>query len=163
MASYLTLAEFKARTVMPGADIDALEALAPGFVLARLTIESGSINARLTKGYDVPFAAPTPDIVVGWLVAIVTEQAFRRRGVDPNDPQATEYVRDADRARAELLEAANSETGLFDLPLRQDLPSSSGRSKGGPLGYSETSPYVAFDLQREAASSEDMNGRGTGG
>lgn len=162
MASYLTLAEFRARTVMPGVDVDGLEVIYPGWVLARLTIESASIDARLRKRYAAPFSAPVSDVVLGWLTAIVTEQAFRKRGIDPNDPQAAEYVADAKRARDEVLEAANSESGLFDLPLRQDT-TESGISKGEPYGYSETSPYVAFDVQGATGRAEDAARSGTGG
>lgn len=162
MPSYLTLAEFKARSVVPSVAVDELEAMAPGFVLARLTIESAWIDSRLAKRYAAPFATPVPDVILGWVAAIVSEQVYRRRGVDPNDPQAEQYVEDATRARNEVLEAANAETGLFLLPLRQDTPES-GVSKGECLGYSEASPWVAFDKQARRGREEDAAGDGTGG
>lgn len=162
MAPYLTVAEFKARTVMPSVAVDEVEVISPGFVLARLTIESAGIDSRLRKRYAAPFAAPVPDVVLGWLVAVVTEQAYRKRGIDPTDEMAETYLEDAKRARDEILEAANSDEGLFDLPLRQDT-TETGISQGGPYGYSEASPYVQADLQRDAGWAEDLNRRGTGG
>ena len=38
-----------------------------------------------------------------------------------------------------------------------DETDESAVSKGGALGYSEASPYTAFDLERENAWAEDSN------
>jgi phage gp36-like protein len=162
MPAYLTAAEFKLLTPMPASDVDALESAAPGWLAAQLEQSSADIDARLRKRYAVPFGSPAPHAVRGWLARIVTRRAYLRRGVDPTDPQFAEIVKDAEQAVLEIAEAANGETGLFDLPLRADT-TATGITKGGPLGYSEQSPYVAFDRQGEIGRSEDAAGRGTSG
>lgn len=162
MPAYLTVAEFKNLTVMPSGDVDVLEAVAPGFLTAKLEAKSRWLDARLAKRYDAPFASPYPEAVKDWLARIVTLTAFLRRGVDATDEQFVEIKADAEKAEAEVLEAAESEKGLFELPLRADT-TASGISKGGPFGYSEASPYVWTDRQRRAATDEDANGEGSYG
>lgn len=160
--SYLDLNGFKGLSVMPASDIDEIEAVASGWVQAQLDYWSSWIDARLTKRYEAPFEAPFPVAVTGWLARIVTLRCYLRRGVDPNDPQFEEIRADADAAREEIREAADSEVGLFELPLREDT-TASGVSRGGPRGYSEASPYVGFDVQSAAGRDEDAAGRGTDG
>lgn len=152
--SYLDLAGFKALSLMPDEDIDALEARYPGFVAAQLADRSGWIESRLRKRYAVPFALPYPDTVKGWLASIVTVRAYLKRGVDPTDEQWLEVKKQADDALAEIKEAADGELGLFDLPLRADT-TATGISKGGPYVYSEQSPYVWTDQQADVGRSED--------
>lgn len=162
MPAYLTLTEFKAASVMPDEDVDALNDRYPSFFATQLLNEAAAIDARLRKRYDSPFSAPYPLAVVRWLAALVTERAYLKRGVDPSDEQMAHIFEAAKEARAEILEAANSVDGLFDLPLRADT-SESGISKGAPLSYSEQSPYVGFDRQRSTARTEDTNGEGSYG
>jgi hypothetical protein len=150
MAAYLTVAQFKVRTIMLGEHVDALEARYPGFLDAKLGEESAWLNARLFKRYAVPFKDPTPETVLRWLVAIVTLWAFKKRGFDAIAPEGLQLQKDSDDARAEAKEAADSVDGFFDLPPRQDLEGASGISRGGPLGYSEQSPYTFVDKQAEA-------------
>lgn len=146
MTAYLDLAGFKSLTVMPSGDVDAIEAAAPGWILANLTSFSERIDARLRKRYAVPFGAPYPEIVKSWLTRLVTLRAYLRRGVDPADPQFSAIKEDALEAEKELLEAANSETGLFDLPLLA-TSSTSAIARGAPLGYAESDPYAWTDVQ----------------
>lgn len=162
MAAYLTLLEFKLLSVMPAEFVDAIEAVTPGWTEAQLSLESARIDSRLRKRYDVPFGSPAPVEVQGWLANIVTLRAYTRRGFDPTDEQAAIYKDDAATALAEMKEAADSNEGLFDLPLRADT-TASGISKGGPKVYSETSPYVGFDVQAATGRNEDSAGGGTGG
>lgn len=162
MATYLTPADFRIDSTMPSVHVDELEASAPGFLARRLSKTSAMIDARLAKRYAVPFADPPPEAVQRWLTAIVTRDAYLKRGIDPNDLQWPDIVAAANAALAEITEAADSEKGLFELPLRADLPSTSAATKGGPYGYSEASPYVAFDVQRDAGIAEDSMGRGSG-
>lgn len=162
MAPYLDIAGFKVLSTMPVERIDELEAIAPGFLAAKLAAKSRWIDARLTKRYAVPFAEPCPDTVKDWLARIVTPVAHVRLGVPATDEQFVVVQKDAEDAEAEVLEAAEAERGLFELPLREDT-TASGVSKGGPLGYSEQSPYVWTDVQREIATAEDSHRRGTGG
>ncbi len=155
---YLTTAEWKLRTLMPSPDADALDV---AWVQLQLDDVSDTIDARLRKRYGAPFLTPYPKAVLRWLTQIVTRAAYLKRGIDPLDPQMVEYIKDADTAAAELLEAANSETGLFDLPL--NVAGASAITVGGPRGYSETSPYVGFDVQATTGKAEDSAGSGTRG
>lgn len=157
---YLDKAAFAILTVMPAESVDAIEMVAPGWIDGQLTYWSGWIDSRLRKRYAAPFSAPYPEAVTGWLARIVTVRCFLRRGVDPTDLQFEEIKADADRAMEEIKEAADSNEGLFDLPLRADT-TASGISRGGPFGYSEQSPYVWTDGQAETGRNEDRNGGGT--
>lgn len=161
MASYLTLLEFEDRTVLPVEYVAAIEASRPGWTLVQLEMSSRWVDARLRKRYAVPFQTPTPEIVLQWVTRLVTFECWQRRGYDPADPSMERAEKDADTARAEVLEAANGEVGLFDLPARQDLPSASGVVRSGPRVYSEASPYVGNTVQACDGRDEDSNGQGT--
>jgi len=150
---YLDVSTFRARTVMPPEDVDYLEERAPGFLLSRLRIATSRIDAKLRKRYAVPFVAPVAEIVLGWVTAIVTVDAYQKRGANPSDAQFAQIVSDRDLALEELEAAANAETGLFELPLREDAPTNAV-TRGVPLAYSEPSPYDWIDKQAEA-----LNGR----
>lgn len=162
MVAYLNAEEFKDLSTMADADVDALVALYPQYLAAHLAHWSAWIDSQLRKRYAAPFAVPYPEAVKLWLARLVTPRMFLKRGVDPNDAQYVDIVKDADEAKAEIKEAADSETGLYDLPLRADT-TATGISKGGPYGYSEASPYVWTDVQSEAGRTEDQNRRGTDG
>ncbi len=147
---------------MPGADVDALEQGEPGFLDETIADELAHIESRLTKRYVTPFSEVSPPrAVLRWLTRIVTLKAYEKRGFNPTSAQDQLIVDAATKAEADIIEAANSETGLFDLPLRQDAPGASGVSKGGPFGYSEQSPYVSSSKQRHAARDEDSRGDGS--
>lgn len=151
--SYLDVAEFKARTIAPASLVDGAHLAVPApwtaFVESRLKINTSRINARLTKRYAVPFAAPYEEIVLGWLTSMTTVDLYEKRGWDPSDAQAQRLIDAVAQAEAEMKEAADAEEGLYELPLRADLPTETGVAKGGPLGYSEASPYTWLDLQRD--------------
>lgn len=134
---------------MPPDEVDYLEAQYPGFLLARLTINTSRIHGNLAKRYAVPFAAPGPEIVIGWLVAMTQVDGYDKRGWDPADEQSARIIADRTTALAELKEAADAEHGLFELPLREDL-TAGGVTRGGPLAYSEPSPYDWSTVQMEA-------------
>jgi hypothetical protein len=157
VASYLSIDEFKVRSAMPAEDIDLVVAGVGGedFVNATLEDWSGEINDRLRKRYATPFAAPPPRIVLRWLRTLATPDIFRRRGCNPSDPTLLLYEKDKDAALAELREAADAKDGLFELPLRDDAQGTPGVTAGGPLGYSETSPYRWTDQQAEDGHNED--------
>lgn len=161
MGYLTTLDEFKARSTMPPEYVDEIEERSPGFVMAAIeSVSSLDINARLRKRYEVPFALPYPEAVKTWCARIVTMQCWKRRGYDPTDQSMQDAVKDRDEAKAEIKEAADSNEGLFDLPLRNDT-TATGISKGAPFGYSEQSPYVWADAQVDTARDEDLNRRGT--
>lgn len=160
MAAYLTLAQFKTLTVMPSSFVDALEVAQPGWVDIQLLYWSDWIDSRLRKRYAVPFVAPVPLAAQGWLTRIVTVRCYLRRGVDPTDQQYADIKADDVAARDELREAADSDAGLFDLPLRADLTATSGISQGNPRAYSEQSPYAWTDVQGRIGRQQDESGNG---
>jgi hypothetical protein len=161
--TYLDLAGFKARSIMPAADIDLIESIEPGWIDTKLEDTSDEIDARLAKRYAVPFGAAdlnsprtdVPRIVLRWLTALVTADCYAKRGANPSSPYDQSAIIDpAALARLELKEAADSETGLFELPLLAS-DSANGVTRGGPLSYSEASPYTWTRRQRELAADED--------
>jgi phage gp36-like protein len=159
--AYQTLAQFKDRTNLPAEFVDAVEAARPGWIAVQLGLASAWIDARLSKRYAVPFAAPVPEIVLAWVTRIVTFEVWQRRGYDPADLSMERAAKDADDARAEVKEAADSNVGMFELPLRQDT-SEVAVMRGGPFYYAESSPYVWADGQAETGRVEDGNRRGSG-
>lgn len=158
--SYLDRDAFANLTTMPVEFVDDIEASSPGWVDAQLSLWSAKIDSRLVKRYAVPFTAPAPLVVQGWLAQIVTQRAYLRRGIDPTDPQMVTVAADAAEAWAEIKEAADAKDGLFDLPLRSDTDAS-GIVKTSTLAYAEQSPYVAFDIQSDTGRDEDRNRGGS--
>lgn len=159
--SYLTLNEYKLLSLLPAEFVDSVEDVEPGWTDAQIKqVSSHEIDGRLRKRYAVPFEAPFPESVKGWVARMVDVRIMVRRGVDPQD-QAFELVReDATTAKAELKEAANGEQGLYDLPLRADT-NASGIVKGAPRSYTEASPYVWTVRQAFRGRDEDSDREGT--
>jgi len=151
MSQYCTIAQLKMLGSMPAEDIDALETLYPGVVAANLVSVSGQMDARLSKRYAAPFVDPFPQALVSICARLTAYRLWMKRGFNPNGAMDQAIQQDAKDADEWLKEAANSKDGLIDLPVRQDSTASSAVSVGGPLGYSETSPYVWMDRQRENA------------
>lgn len=163
--SYLDRTELKSKSIAPASMIDG-ERFDPtgawtdpervqnradwfAFVDSTLQDESDTLNARLRKRYSAPFSSPYPRVIQKWLGRIVTPILFLKYGILPSDEQYAEAARLAAEADAQVQQAADSETGLFDLPLRADKQESA-ITQGGPFAYSEASPYQWLDAQREA-------------
>jgi hypothetical protein len=159
MSSYLSILEFKLLTVAPQEAVDDVETVQPGWVAAQIAAYSSRVDAQLRKRYAAPFTAPYPTQVQLWITSLVTEALMLRRGVDSQDAQYQSIQASAEQARVELKEAANSQDGLWDLPL--SASQASAISKGGPKGYSEASPYVWTNVQAARAQTEDENGEGS--
>lgn len=140
--------DFRTRTAMPESYVDELWSRRPGFLVATIAGAYADINNRLRKRYRVPFAIK-PEIVVRWMTRLVTPEVYRARGVDSSDEQIALLDQDRVTAYAEIKEAADSKDGLFDLPT-DDALDTSAVTKGGPLGYSEASPYSWSDVQADA-------------
>ncbi len=152
---WLTLAAFKLRSLMPPEDVDRVEIVSPGFTAQQITSHQSWIESRLRKRYAIPFALPYPESALGWLTALVTLALYQRRGFNPSSAENELIAKAAEDAKLEIKEAADSNEGLYDLPIRADAPETTGVSAGGPYGYSEASPYVWMDRQRETATDED--------
>ena len=146
--------DFRTRTIMPEQDVDQLWAARPGWFEATVASALADITARLRKRYRTPFTAaggsnPRPEIVVMWQAKIITPEAYRARGYNPQDPTMEWSEKDRDRAYEQIKEAADAETGLYDIPLLETVDTT-GIVKGGPLGSSEASPYDWTDAQANA-------------
>lgn len=161
MANYLTVERFKLLTLLPASWVDAVEAVSPGYTAARIGVASDHVDSRLRKRYGAPFMDPVPGIIEKWVTQIVTMDIDLKRGVSPTDEQFKIIAGQHDAALAEIKEAADSDVGLFDLPMRDDLLGS-GISLGGPRAYSEQSPYVYTDAQAEIGHQQDRARRGSG-
>lgn len=159
--SYLDLDEYKKYSVLPAVDLDDVEVVQAGWIDRKLRAISYAVDARLRKRYSVPFTDPYPDAVCDWVARIMDPLTLKKRGVDATDEQFVSIEEDARAAREEIREAADAEEGLFDLPTL-DTADGSAISKGGPLGYSEASPYVGMDVQAELGREEDIDGEGSG-
>lgn len=116
------------------------------------------LDSRLKKRYAAPFAAmpDTPPVVIGWLTRILDAELYYKRGISAKDEQWPEILQRAKDAKAEVKEAADSEKGLFELPLNATAPGETSVSRGGPLGYTEQSPYSWSVVQRDAARDEQQ-------
>ncbi len=160
--SYLDRNEYMEYSVLPMTTIDAVEAVQEGWIDRKLrALSSYAVDARLRKRYAVPFTSPYPDAVCDWVARLMDPLTLKKLGVDATDEQFVSIAEDAKAAAEEIKEAADAVEGLFDLPIA-DTADASAITKGGPLGYSEASPYVGMDVQEYYARDEDRDGWGSG-
>ena len=151
---YLSLAEFRLITLVPADFIDEIEARSPGWIDQRLLVGSAYLDTRLAKRYDAPFQPPYPLAAREWLAKLVAVECWLRRGVSATDEQFVEFKAQAETTLVEIKEAADSESGLFQLPTRADT-NADGVTRGFPRAYSEQSPYVWATHQGRAGREED--------
>lgn len=178
VARYLLTSRFRQLTIMPGEDLDLIDSQEQGWVQAQLDLRSAWIDSRLAKRYAAPFGSgyvtspqdltplrkDVPEIIELWLRDLVTPACYARRGVNPSsgDLWFVEFVINPyQQAMRDILEAADAEKGLFELPLRGDALPGGEASRSGPKVYTESSPYVWMDRQYAAGIEEDASGDGT--
>jgi len=158
--SYLDLDGFKSRSIIPSADIDQLESLETGWLQFKLDERSSWLDSQLAKRYAVPFGdlgnprTNVPPMILAWLTALVTLDAYDKRGWNPSVAQADRVIARAEKSESEIALAANSVSGLYELPLRADSDESAV-TRGSPLAYSEASPYRWMSVQRDAVLDEE--------
>ncbi len=147
---------------MPTEDVDEIEDRKSEFIQTAIDDWTEEIFARLRKRYDTAaMAQDPPRTVLRWLVKLVTRDCYDFRGNNPASESDKDAIYGAaERAELELKEAADAVDGLFELPLLGTTPADGAISRGSPLGYSETSPYVWTDVQRLNGRSQDRNGSG---
>lgn len=151
MASYLTVAQWRLRTTMPAGSVDVLEAERPGYLQAALDDRAQEFHEILNRRYDVPFDMSSPPrTLLRWITHAVTFDAYNALGYDASALQDKTIEERAEAALTQAREAANSVTGLYELPLRASTENVTGITKGGPFSYSEPGPYDWLDEQREA-------------
>lgn len=150
MPSYLTFAEYRAESHVK----DGLIALVPqAKVEVWLGKQSALIRDRLTKRYAVNFddPGPVPATITKWLVWLVDYHVVDWTGGNPEGGEIDLRKRLFDQADAEIKEAAESEKGLIELPLRNTDPlGASAINKGGPLVAVNNTIYGFFDGQQTA-------------
>ncbi len=156
-ASYVSIAEFRARTVMPLEQVDRLETRAPGWLEQQLGSSSRWADMYLAKRYPVPFRAPYPEAVKSWVVRMVTKRAYVHLGIPATDEQQALISADAEKAEEEIKQAADGQLGLIDL----EEQGQHAVTRGGTRVYSEASPYVGADVRRERGAREDRMRRGS--
>jgi hypothetical protein len=146
MSKYIaTIAVYKDLTVLPSEYLDDVETRYAGWIDSQLTFWSGVIDSRLRKRYTVPFVDPVPAAVQLWLARLVDVRVQLKRGVDATDGEYQDVSKSASDAMSELKEAADSNTGLYDLPL------ASGESlivRATPMSSSQADPYQWSRIQR---------------
>jgi len=160
--AYLTLAEYRLRSRIPGSYIDDLEVAYAGYVDAMVAQVSAAIDARLAKRYAVPFDAPAPIAVQAWVTQIVDLQVWLKRGFDGTTLDGEQYVRASQQAYDEVREAADAKDGLYDLPLRSDT-TASGIARTAIRWQSNASPYVARSKVAQRGRTEDSSGEPSSG
>lgn len=161
MGYFANIAAYKICSTLPSEWIDEVETRHPGWIAKQVDLVSAlEIDARLSKRYVTPFESPAPLAVQSWVARILDARVLVRRGIDPVDDQYAAMLADATAAKAEILEAANAETGLYDLPLRADTDAS-GIARPAPRSYTEASPYVWATRQAIRGRAEDSNGEGS--
>lgn len=158
MPAYVDLAYVKAIGSMPAADIDLVESLYPTTFDTLALAISRLFDARLGKRYGAPWdAGDVPEVVKLHVAHVVVYFLWKKRGFNPGSAQDELVVADKDAAEAWLKEAADSKDGLIELPLKESTPKVEGVSRGGPLSYTETSPYVWTDRQVEDGRTDDRS------
>jgi hypothetical protein len=145
---------------MPPNLVDTVETKFAGIVVGKIQAVSGVFNAKLVKRYAAAFELPYPEALKYHVACVVAFKLWMVLGYNPEGALDQHLKTLHDASLAWLDEAANSETGLIELPPFED-PMVSAVNKGGPLSYTETSPYVHLDIQARDARGEDQNGEGT--
>jgi hypothetical protein len=159
--AYLTFEDYQSRSQYEPSETTEFYAR-PGrtgtFAKWEKSLRSRKINDKLRRRYAVEFGvappatepdpALVPDTVKDWLTAYLDARLMRAR----RDPGAEVDAGDADttlearEATTEIENAADANTPAHpELPLRSDLPSSSGVTLGGPIVIDYLTPAGYWD------------------
>jgi len=159
--AFLTVDEFATRTLLPSNVLSAIESTSPGWLAAQIVGVSSRIQSRLSKRYPDAWEPPYNETLKQWVVDIVSFNAWLKRGVSQTDEAVQAFKDKYATAYNEITEAANGETGLFDLSkTTPDGKTQSAIALGGTRVYSESSPYVWTDVQSRRGRFEDRGGNG---
>jgi phage gp36-like protein len=154
MSCYPTLQDVMDLGILLEEDVRWLEERYPGIVLRTATKVSATFDDFLSKRYGVPFETPYPDSLVDNVAAVTSYRLYTKRGGRPDGTKAEAAQRAHDAAMAWLQQAADSKDGLVELVQKQSAPRGAvAVNRGGPLSYSEASPYSFMDVQRERVGS----------
>jgi Protein of unknown function (DUF1320) len=164
---YLTREQFLSRTIMPKSYIYDIESEQRDFTDLRLVAGSAKIDGMLRKRYLTPFYATpltnppvvdAPEVVRDWLCDIANMDMWVRHAPAPTDEGFQFFLSRYNAAIAQILNAANAETGLWDLPLNS-TDAATGIT-GGVISGSWSSPYAEQrDLDQRARGGSLRRGR----
>jgi phage gp36-like protein len=156
MSCYPTLQDVMDLGILLEEDVRWLEERYPGIVLRTSTKVSGTFDDYLSKRYGTPFQAPYPDSLIDHVAAVVAYRLLVKRGTKAEGTKVAAAEKARDEAMAWVQEAANSKDGLIELVRAQSTPRGAvAVNRGGPLSYSEASPYSFMDVQRERINGGD--------
>lgn len=148
---YATSSDVRLKGVLIPADVDRVEARFPGITAARLATAHARLNARLQKRYRLPFLTPVPECLVWWEAVVVSYELLTDlRGLNPESGQGPRLEQAYQEAKEWLTAAVDSEHGDVELRSAEAPLGAAAVNAGGPLGYSELSPYTWSDVQIEA-------------
>jgi phage gp36-like protein len=154
MSCYATARDIKIRGILLEEDVLWLEERYPGIVLEFAEDTSSSFDDYLSKRYGTPFRSPYPRSLVKNVSAVVAYELLVKRGAKVDGTKLDAAQRAHEAAWAWVKEAANSKDGLIELVNAQSTPRGVvAVDRGGPLSYSEASPYSFMDVQRERVGS----------
>lgn len=141
---------------IPSAIIQQLESEQPGAFDAICEAISRTFDARLHKRYATPFKEPVPEIIRINVSMVVAYQVWLKVGFNPQSEQDALLKMARDDALEWLKEAANAETGLDELPSREDPASGddSAAKRTRPLARTDASPYTWTRRQADRVRSE---------
>lgn len=141
---------------MRPSDIDRIELQEPGITMERAEAITATANTRLSKRYRTPFNVQNPPLALIKYVAVMTsgELLFSVRGINPESDQSDQAKDAMARAELWLTAAVDTKDGDAELRAAESGLGDSAVNVGGPLAYSEASPYAWTDRQRERISSE---------
>lgn len=154
MSCYPSLQNVMDFGVLLEEDVRWLEERYPGLVLRIAEAVSSSFDDFLSKRYGTPFQAPYPVSLIQHVVAVVVYLLITKRGVKVEGTKLEAARLAHDLAWAWVKEAADSKDGLIELVRAQATPRGAvAVDRGGPLAYSEASPYSWMDVQRDRLAS----------
>lgn len=129
--------------------IEYLAEAGPDFCTAQIAIAESRVNDQLSKRYAVPFALAN-DTVKGWIASMVALKILTRRGIDPTDILWKTIQDAATIANDEIKQAAQSDTGRFD------LPKANAARKPVIVGSSDHDPHAW--IRRQAIKTREERG-----
>jgi hypothetical protein len=168
MPKYLTFAEWRTRSSFgPAIVLEHIarvdtELGATAGTYARFEAWEGDaaedVDNALRRRYAVPFAivSPTvtpditkvPRVIKKWVWMLLDAKLLdARREAGATSPDDSRIAAFEGKTNAEMAKAADAnESAHPELPLRSDLPGSSGVSKGGPTVIEYLTPHDVFDV-----------------
>ena len=150
MTDYVDIEFYKAHATLDEEDVNAFESQYPGRLAKLFATWSRYVDAFLRKVYVVPFVAPFPVEIRICVTRLVTSELKKIVGYRPGTSDKEVCDADVVLAMEFLKELRDAKDGRLELPLKNETPEAEGVAKGGPLFFSEQSPYDWTDAQVEA-------------